>query len=284
VISAITFGALPILVRFAYDDGMDAPTILSLRFTLAALLLLGVLALRKEALPRGRVLMLLFLMGAVGYTGQAFAYVSALKYASTGLVALLVYLYPAIVVGLVAAVSRQRIQPLTAAVLGLALGGLALTASPQGGQALGIALALLVAVIYSLYIMAGDRVMRSASAIQSSVVIFAAAGMVATLIMLVRGPQLPTTGAGWAIMAGIVVIATMVPVATFLAGVARIGPANASMLSILEPLVIVVLGVLFLGESLGPVTLLGGALILASVVVLGLGQLRRLPPGGPPAG
>jgi len=36
-------------------------------------------------------------MGAIGYVGQAFCYLTALKYASPGLVALLLYLYPVFV-------------------------------------------------------------------------------------------------------------------------------------------------------------------------------------------
>jgi drug/metabolite transporter (DMT)-like permease len=47
------------------------------------------------------------------------------------------------------------------------------------------------------------------------------------------------------------------------------------MLSVLEPLVTVVLSAVLLGETLGPVTLLGGALILASVVLLARDELRR---------
>jgi len=58
-----------------------------------------------------------------------------------------------------------------------------------------------------------------------------------SLLMMVNGPQLPTTTAGWAVIGAIVVIATVVPVVAFLAGLARIGPTNAAMISTLEPVV-----------------------------------------------
>jgi drug/metabolite transporter (DMT)-like permease len=66
-----------------------------------------------------------------------------------------------------------------------------------------------------------------------------------------------------------------VPVVTFLAGLARIGPTNAAMISTLEPVVTVALSALLLGETLQPVTLLGGSLILAAVLLLARDELRR---------
>jgi drug/metabolite transporter (DMT)-like permease len=80
---------------------------------------------------------------------------------------------------------------------------------------------------------------------------------------------------GWAAIAGIVLLATLAPVVAFLAGLERIGPTNAAMLSTLEPVVTVLLGVLLLGEVLQPVTLAGGGLILAAVLLLTRSELRR---------
>ena len=71
-------------------------------------------------------------------------------------------------------------------------------------------------------------------------------------------------------------------IALVLAGLERIGPTNAAMLSVLEPLVTVLLAALLLGEALRPVTLLGGGLILVSVLVVARGELgraRRVPAG-----
>ncbi|HSQ39327.1 MAG TPA: EamA family transporter, partial [Anaerolineales bacterium] len=91
-ISAASFGTLAIFGRFLYADGLDTFTMLFLRFTIAASIMTVILLLRREPFPRGRVLGLLIGMGALGYVGQSFSYLSAIKYASAGLVALLLYL------------------------------------------------------------------------------------------------------------------------------------------------------------------------------------------------
>jgi drug/metabolite transporter (DMT)-like permease len=274
VISAASFGTLASLGRFAYAAGLDTLTMMFIRFTLATVMLAVLLVLRREPLPRGPARWQLLGMGGLGYVGQAFCYLSALQYASAGLVALLLYLYPAFVALLSALWLHERLTRLKLAALGLALLGTALTVGPAGGQLRGVLLAIGGAVIYSVFILTGSHVMKTVSAIQSSTVIFAAASLSAGLLMLINGPHFPHSASGWLIMVAMAFIATVVPVATFLAGIERIGPTNASLLSTLEPAVTVLLAALLLGEQPQPLVLLGGALILAAVLLLTRQELR----------
>jgi len=274
IISAASFGTLAIFGHYAYAAGIDTLTLLFLRFTFAALLMGLLMILRREPLPRGRTLLLLIGMGALGYVGQSFTFLSAIKYASAGLVALLLYTYPAFVVILSAIFLYERVTRLKITALLMALFGTALTVGPAGGQLKGALLALAAALIYSVYIIVGTGVMKHVSAVQSATVIFASAGLIYAILVALNGPQPPSNAQGWLIVAGTVVIATVVPVATFLAGLERIGPTNAAMLSTLEPVVTVLLAALLFDEQLQPVTLLGGGLIIAAVVVLARAELR----------
>ncbi len=281
VVSAASFGTLAILGRFAYAAGLDTFTLLFLRFGLASVLMACLLFVRRERLPGGRALWQLIGMGALGYVSQSYCYLTALKYASAGLVALLLYLYPGFVVLLSAITRGEKVTPLRWIALGLALGGTALTVGPQGGQPLGILLAIAAALLYSAYIMVGARVMEGVSAIQSSLVIFASAAAVYGTLTAVSGPHLPSTPAGWYAVGGMAVIATVIPVATFLAGMKRIGPADASMLSTFEPVVTVLLAAVLLGDKLQPPALLGGGLILVAALLLTRRQLQKQPPPQP---
>ncbi|PIV26092.1 MAG: EamA family transporter, partial [Anaerolineae bacterium CG03_land_8_20_14_0_80_58_20] len=275
-ISAASFGTLAIFGRFLYADGMDTFTMLFLRFGISASIMTFILILRKEPFPRGRVLALLIGMGALGYVGQSFSYLSAIKYASAGLVALLLYLYPMFVFILSVIFLREKVTWAKVAALVLALVGTALTVGPAGGQFLGIFFAIFAAVVYSVYIIVGADVMRHVSAVQSSLVIFASAGAVYGMLTAVNGAHLPASSSGWWSMAGIVLLATVIPVVTFLAGLERIGPTNAAMLSTLEPVVTVLLAAWLFAERLEPVTLAGGALILVAVVVLTRSEMGQV--------
>jgi drug/metabolite transporter (DMT)-like permease len=276
-VSAASFGTLAIFGRFLYEDGLDTFTMLFLRFGVAALLMAVVLLVRRETFPRGNILLQLIGMGALGYVGQSFSYLTAIKYASAGLVALLLYLYPMFVFVLSAIVLHEKVTWLKVTALILALTGTALTVDPAGGQVQGILLAICAALIYSVYIIIGTNVMKHVSPIQSSMVIFASAGAVYGTLMAVNGVHLPASGSGWLGITGIVLIATVIPVATFLAGLERIGPTNAAMLSTLEPVVTVLLAGWIYDERLKSIVMLGGGLILVAVILLTRGELERKP-------
>ena len=271
-LSGASFGALGLFGRLAYRSGADLPTALFLRFTLAGLVLAGVMVLRRERFPRGRVLLALGLLGGVGYVSESLAYFGALTLAPAGLVALLLYLYPALVALLSVLVEREPLGRGKAAAVVLAFTGTCLTLdlSSTGGGArpLGIALGVLSALIYAVYILASARVLRHAGALGASTVIVLSAGAVYAGIMLARGPRWPQTSVGWAAVAGLVLLGTVVAVLALLAGMARVGAVNAALLSTLEPLVAVLLGALFLGERLSALQGLGGVCILAAVVLL----------------
>lgn len=273
ILSAASFGTLAIFGRFAYAGGLDIFTLLFLRFSLAAILMGGVLVFRREGLPRGKELYLLIGMGALGYVGQSFSYLTAIKFASAGLVALLLYLYPVFVAVLAAIFLHEKFTGMKTVALGLATLGAALTANPQGGHWTGILLAVSAAGIYSVYIIVGAGVLQKVSAICSSTIIFASAGVVFGALMVVNHPHWPASSSGWLAVVAVVLIATLIPVVTFLVGLNLIGPTNASMLSTLEPVVTVLLAAWLFGERLSPIILMGGGLILAAVILLTRNEL-----------
>jgi drug/metabolite transporter (DMT)-like permease len=277
-ISAASFGTLAIFGRYAYTDGMDTFTVLFLRFTISASIMTIILLLRKEPFPRGLILLQLIGMGALGYVGQSFMYLTAINYASAGLVALLLYLYPCFVMILSAIVFREHITSLKTVALVLALIGTALTVDPRGGQIIGALMAITAAAIYSVYIIVGTNVMKHVSAVQSSTIIFASAGFVFGILTLIKGTHFPASNAGWFAMSGIVLVATVIPVVTFLTGLERIGPTNAAMLSTLEPVVTVLLAAWLFQEKLNTISLFGGGLILIAVILLTRNELRQIKP------
>ena len=275
-ISAASFGTLAIFGRYAYAENIDTFTLLFLRFGFSASFMTLMLILRKEPFPRGRVLAQLIGMGGIGYAGQSFLYLTAIKYASAGLVALLLYLYPFFVAILSMIFLQEKLTRVKAFALALALCGTALTVGPVSGQPIGAIMAIVAALGYSIYIIVGANVMKHVSPFQSSTVIFASASVVYGLLTFTNGIHLPQTNFGWLLIAGIVVVSTIIPVTTFLAGLERIGPTNAAMLSTIEPIITVFLATVLFGDKLAPIVLAGGALILIAVVILTRSEMRSI--------
>jgi len=80
------------------------------------------------------------------------------------------------------------------------------------------------------------------------------------------GGTVSATGFVW--LGGIAVVSTVGAIALFFAGLRRVGPSAASILSTVEPVVTVALAYAVFGESLGLAQLAGGALVLAAVVAV----------------
>jgi drug/metabolite transporter (DMT)-like permease len=287
LLSAAAFGAMGVLGRLAYADGATVGTLLSVRFLLAAAvswaLLLGTRAGVAElrALSRRDGVLALGL-GACGYAAQAGGYFTALTRIDPSLLSLLVYTYPAIVGVAAVGLGRERLDARRVLALACASGGLALVLAGSGTGALdpvGTVLGICTAFVYSAYILVSERVAgRLPSRVLAALVCTGAAGTL-TVVSAALGQLRPSevTAAGWGWLAVIALVSTVVAVALFFAGLRRVGPTSAAILSTVEPLVTVVLALIVFGDVLGPVQVLGGALVLGAVLVLNVRLARSAP-------
>ncbi len=277
VLSAAGFGAMAIFAKLAYQDGVSLSTMLFLRFTFAGLLLAAWGMAHGQAWPRGRDLLWLLAMGGVGYVGQSYCYFSALQHASAGLVALLLYLYPAIVTLLSALAFGRSIGPARGWAVAVALAGTALTVGGDlNTEPLGIVLGIGAALIYSIYILAGEGVMRRVPPLPAATVVMLAAAAVYGGAAFNAGLAPPATSAGWLAVLAIAIFSTLLAILGFLKGMEKLGATDASTLSTLEPLITIGLAAVVLGEVVSEVQLLGGGLILAAIVYLARHGARRV--------
>ena len=276
LLSAISYGTLGIFGKLAYAQGLSVTTLLFFRFAFTGLFLMAVVLIRRIPLPRGKTLLVLILMGAVGFSGQAFAYLSALKYANAGVVAILLSLYPAFVSILTMFVLRKRVSHIAVVGIVVSFIGTVLIADPNGGgNPLGFILGVSAALIYSTYILVGSRVMHTVGATESTAVIFCSSALVFFFLWRNEGAPLPPTPTAWWVIGGMVLIPTIIASVTFLEGLKRVGAVNASIISTIEPLVTVWLAYLIFGETLGWKAVLGGCLILGAVVIFTMTQKQN---------
>ena len=267
--SAACFGVMPILTKIVYADGAGTFGVLSVRFTLAAVVLLALARLRGEALPRGRQLRHLVLLGGVGYVAESLFYFSALERISAGLTALLLYVYPALVVLLAAVLLRHRPQPVALVCVAVATAGSALTIGPvAGGQTTGVLLGLGSAVSYALYVVLSARATAGLGPFASSAVIMGACAVVYDVLAVATRATLPTAPKAWLALLGVALIGTVVAVAAFFGALALLGPGDTAVVSTVEPVVSVLAAFAVLGERLSALQLGGGLLVLTAVVVL----------------
>jgi drug/metabolite transporter (DMT)-like permease len=285
LLSGAAFGAMAIFAKLAYGEGATVGTVLSFRFIIAAAMFWMIVfatggTRELRALPR-RDLRAGIALGACGYALQSGCYFAALKHIEASLLSLLLYTFPAIVATAAVVIGRERMTPRRLTALVLASTGLVLVLAGAGTGALegvGVALGLGAAIVYSTYILVSDGVAgRVSPAVLSALVCSGAAvSLSAGSAMLGQLHPSQVTAAGWGWLFSIAAVSTVVAISFFFAGLKRVGPTAASILATVEPLVTVLLAFLVFGETLGPVQIAGGALVLSAVLVLQLRPARYI--------
>ena len=275
--SATAFGAMGVFGKLAYAEGTTVGTLLAARFGLAAVLLWLFVSVTDRA--RGlrsisrRDVGIALALGAVGYGAQAGGYFAALKRLDASLLALLVYTFPVMVTVTAIALRREPASRRTLVALALTSTGLVLVLAGAAAGALdplGTTLGLGAAVVYTAYILISEGVAARLGPLALSTLVCTGAATTLTITGLAGGDLEPgrVSAAGFGWLGGLAVVSTVGAIALFFAGLRRVGPSAASILSTLEPVVTVGLAFVAFGESLGPAQLAGGALVLSAVLAV----------------
>ena len=284
IASAIAFGAMAIFGKLAYDAGVGILTLLFVRFSIAApVLWLGSLHGRETVFagaPR-RTLAAAVALGAVGYAMQAGLYFAALARMDASLLSMLLYTFPAMVTAAAIALGRETASRRRTGALLVSSGGLALVLLGAGAGTfdwLGAALGLGAALTYAAYILVSDRVGGELRALPLSALITTGAAITFGVACAASGSfDTGFASEGWLWLAAIAIVSTVTPIALFFAGLRRVGPSTASILSTLEPLTTVALAFVVFGETLTGLQLAGAALVLGAAI-----WVQRRPRGPEP--
>jgi drug/metabolite transporter (DMT)-like permease len=290
VVSAIAFGSGGLFARPVYDTGTDWLTLMAWRFLIAGalgwVLLLARSSSRRALLGMPRRQLLFTLGLGVVYVGNTAAYYAGITTVDLSLAALIVYIYPPVVAVLALQFGRplegrRAWTALAIAVAGvvLAVGGIPASAVPPLG---GLLLIIASPLLYSLWIIlaarhAGERRDRTGhgsdeganASVVGAVMLTATAAVYWTVNLAIDHPVLPADipSAAWPGILGVAVVAGFLAVQGFYAGAQRVGAAQASLISTVEPLWTILAASLLLGERLAPIQWVGGALILVGVLL-----------------
>jgi drug/metabolite transporter (DMT)-like permease len=291
-LAGAAYGTGPLFAKGVNHAGLDSIALLAWRFLFAMIVSWAWLMAQPRAraalrdLDRRTTARLLFTGGF--FVVNATVYYSAIQRVDISLVALLMYSYPA----MVAVLSMRLGYPLRGKLawgsLALVLVGAILTIDgikPDTDQA-GILLAMLSPIAYAVYIlltawMAGERPGQTADmrskgkgaevppAVAGAVMMTGTWLTMFVVALVAREPLLPgqVPAEAWPGLIGIGVFAAAIAIQAFYASAARIGAAQASLMATVEPLVVIALGVSFLGERLDMLQIAGAGLVLVGVLL-----------------
>jgi drug/metabolite transporter (DMT)-like permease len=279
-LGAIAFSGKAIIIKLAYRYGVDPVTLLALRMLFSAplFLVIGVWASRgSEPLVRADWLKVMAL-GFVGYYLSSLFDFIGLQYITAALERLVLFLNPTFVVLLSAMLFGRRITLRDVLALMLCYSGIALVfvndfTTQQANVALGAGWVLLSALFYAVYLVGSGQMLQRVGSVRFACWASLVSCVAVVTHFLVTKPAAllldqPAQVHGLGILMAIV--STVLPIVMMAEGMRRIGPSHASMIGSVGPVGTIVLGAIFLGESITIVQVAGAALVVAGVLFISL--------------
>ncbi|OGN88130.1 MAG: hypothetical protein A2X23_11195 [Chloroflexi bacterium GWC2_73_18] len=280
--------------RLGYRDGLEPLGLVTWRVGLGAAVLLGFVLWRASrgrpiASPRAlpaRVRAGLIAAGGATFLSNLLVF-AAFERMTVAIALLTFYTYPVMVTVAVAALHRERPTSAKLVALVTALVGVVLVVAsdvdPAEGlrfDAIGFLLALGGAAAHTSFVLLSRNGYRGVSSEQSAA-FFLAFAFVGFVALAVAVTALGVAPGGWGQLAFPLehgsVVPTLVllgvvgggaPYLLYLVGLRMIGAMRTAILAMLEPVVAVAMAAILLGESIAPLAVAGGALVLGAGVLL----------------
>ncbi|KAA0910704.1 DMT family transporter [Pusillimonas sp. ANT_WB101] len=281
-LGAVLFSAKAIVVKFTYQHGVDALTVIGFRMmmSLPFFAAIGFYQARKARqgrlprLTRKECLQLVFL-GFIGYYLSSFLDFLGLQYISAGLERLILFLSPTFVLLLSALLLNKPISGRQWLALGLSYLGVVFVfvqdLSFSGASVLvGSAFVLASAFSYSFYLIGSGELIKRVGSTR----LVAYAMSVSSVISMVHffgvyGLQgLEQSAAVYQLSLIHAIVNTVVPTFMIMWAVARIGAPMTAQLGLLGPVSVLFLAAWLLGEPITTLQLLGTVITLSGAVVL----------------
>jgi drug/metabolite transporter (DMT)-like permease len=274
--ASLQFGLIVVIGKRVLERGMTVESMLAFRFATAATLLVVVLvALRRPLLAARAERAGTAALAVFGYGVEATFFFTAARHGTAAAVTLLFFTYPVFVTLGAWLFGRRAPARLTLVALALAVAGAAIVAGTGAGisiETAGVVFAFAAALTYSAYLLGADAVLRRTHPLTSAMWVSAGASAGLFAFSALSGRFTSPTGAAdwWSLLA--MGAASAGAFVCLMGALQRIGAVRTAIVSATEPLSAAFLGYVFLDESVGAGTAIGGGLILVAAVIASLAR------------
>jgi drug/metabolite transporter (DMT)-like permease len=272
-LGAFCFGCTVLFSRTVAREQLSSSVALGIRFGVAGVLLLGLLAvLKRPLLPPPGDRIPAFALGLFVYAVESTLFYMGLERGTAAAVALIFYAYPAVIALVETITGAIRLRARTVVALLLSISGSAIVAVGGGKVAItttGVFLVCGSIVMFSTYALLSNRVVPNTDSLTAAAWTAIGASIGVTTFGAARGQlEMPSGGAFAALLAN--GLATAAAFTLFFMVLDRIGPTRTGICMALEAVTGIVLSAIFLGETVRPIVALGGAAVLGGAVMAAL--------------
>ncbi len=210
----------------------------------------------------------MLIVGAIFYGGCSMLYFVAAEYIGTGLAIVIFFTFPAFVLLINKFLYDIRITKNYIAAVGLIMIGLILLIDLKEAKAdlFGIILSILTGILYAGYVVGGKQIKMPPL---TSTFLACTGCFISALIFSINDGsfKIPTGISVWINILGISIISTAIPMLLLLEALRYISATKGAILSVLEPVFMVFVGVVFLQEKITFLQGLGVCVILSGSLI-----------------
>lgn len=239
------------------------------RFLVAALFIGVILIKQSKMLTLNKLEMLkAFLSGATFYSISTLSYFMASQSIGTGLAMVLLFTFPVFVILLNWIISRIEIPKVYYFAILIITLGLVLLADlgDLKFDLIGFGFGLLSAFLYASYIVSSKNI-KLPPLVSTLMITFGCAIACLIFTLFDNSFMVPSTHSQWIHILGFGIFSTAFAILFLLKGMKTISAEKASILSVLEPVFVVIFGILLLDESLTALQGCGVIIILSGAVL-----------------
>lgn len=277
IAAAATYGMIPLFALPLYSDGMTPDSVLFFRYLFAIFILAAMLKLRGRSLrlKRGETLPLLA-MGVI-MSLSSLTLFAAYQYMDGGIASTILFVYPMIVVLIMAFFFKEKVNAVTVLCVLLAFGGIALLYVGNDGAHLslkGTVYVLLSAFFYAIYIVSVNRSkLKHIPTLKLTfyMMLFGITLFVVRLCM-VGGVIMPTRPLLWGNLLALALFPTAISFVCTTKAVQYIGSTPTAIMGAVEPFTAIFIGVAVFDEQLTLRIVIGLALIIVAVTLVVAGS------------
>lgn len=269
ILSGFLYGFIGYFGLSAIHGDLSASTMLFWRFLISSMLIFIIILPQIKTVKREyKPMLIAFLAGVFFYGLSTLLYFYASLYIGSGLSMVIFFTYPVLIMLLNYFFYGQAIPKVYyLAILVILLGMLLLIDMNEiGFDLVGIALGIASSFFYACYIISSKKNVMSPNV---STLMVCLGCMTTSFIVsyLDNSLALPQSIDTWLNLLGIGVVATVIPILLMLHSLKYISSERASILSVLEPVFVVIFGVVLLGETLKPWHALGVVFVLIGALI-----------------
>ncbi|MRT94840.1 DMT family transporter [Ancylomarina sp. 16SWW S1-10-2] len=273
LLSAIFFGLMPFFALKIYAEGFDVSNLLLYRYSFAfigiALFCLSKKIDVRITIKQFFIILFVTLIGTVLTTYTLFL---SYQYISSGLASTLHFVYPIFTIVMASLFYKEKFTVRKMLALFLSVVGIGLLAMGSNSELnmLGVIWALVSGLLYATYIiMMANEELKKVSPFSVVFWIFGITSLSFLCKCLVTNQiNINFTASSLFYIVNLSFWSTFLAVVLFYKGMKYIGPGKASLLSTLEPLTGVIVGILVFNEKLDFKSSLAIILILTSVLTI----------------